>query len=266
MLTIPWQKRRKYRAAILLGGDLHLTAESRELLASCDFVAAADSGASYAREMLRIPDLAVGDFDSITNEDLNWLRQNKVPLYDYFVAKDETDAELAAYLLLAIEDVTQTDSLPDYFHDTHLSLLAGELWENTILRDDLELLFLGATGSRPDHMLANIALAEKLTEMGMSVLLSDGLSLFVPLCGESEAHILWPKEPQDKVEWLFSVLALSERVTNLSYRNVQFPVDKITISRGTSLGLSNRSVNSSVVDFNFSFASGSLLIIVTPED
>lgn len=266
MLTIPWQKRCKYRAGILLGGDFHPTGESTALLASCDFLAAADSGAAYAREMGRVPDLAVGDFDSITDSDLEWLQENDVPLYNYAADKDETDAELAAYLLLAMEDLTASNSFPDYFNDIHLSLIAHKSWENAKLRDDLELLFLGAAGSRPDHMLANIALARKLTEKGIPVLLSDGISLFVPLCGASEARILWPREPGEQQKWLFSALAQSDLVTDLSYDNVQFPVDKITIPRGTSLGLSNRSADPSQVDFNYSFASGSLLIIVTPED
>lgn len=266
MLTIPWQKRRKYRAAILLGGDFHQTLESKELLASCDSLAAADSGAAYARAIGRVPDLAVGDFDSITDEDMDWLSQNEVLTYRYAAGKDETDAELAAFLLLAMQVRTKSESSRDYFENSNLSLIADQSWNNAIIRDDLELLLLGATGSRPDHMLANIALSRKLTEKGIPVLLSDGISLFVPLCGASEARVLWPREPQNTVDWLFSALAMSDSVTDLSYQDVQFPVDNITIHRGTSLGLSNRCLDPKVVDFSFSLAEGSLLLIVTPED
>lgn len=267
LITLPWEKRKPYRAGILLGGDLYDTAESAALLASCDLLAVADSGAAHARLWQLEPDIAVGDFDSIAADDLLWLKERKIPLYQFAEAKDEADSELAAYLLLSDragcegkESVAATDTTIE------LSLIAGELWTKSRLRNDLELLFLGCTGSRPDHLLANLGLARVLTERGIPVLLSDGISLLVPLFGRDRVRILWPEKPIPEQKWLFSSIALSDLVTGITYQSAQFPVENYSLPRGTSLGLSNRGLSPHQVDFSLELESGSLMVIVTGED
>ncbi len=263
MITLPWEKRKPYRAGILLGGDLHDTAESASLLASCDLLAVADRGASYARQRQLEPDIAVGDFDSIAADDLLWLKGKKIPLYQFAEDKDEADSELAAYLLLSDEG---KESAPTAGIEPELSLIASGSWAKSRLRNDLELLFLGCTGSRPDHLLANLCLARVLTERGIPVLLSDGINLFVPLSGRDKVRILWPEKPSPEQRWLFSSISLSDLVTGITYKSARFLVENYSLPRGTSLGLSNRGLSSQQVDIGLRLESGSLMVIVTGED
>jgi len=268
LVTIPWEKRKPLRAGILLGGDLYPTRESDALLASCDLLVVADSGAAYARNRQLVPDLAVGDFDSIDPADLEWLQAENVPCYSFARDKDETDSELAAWLLLTSSLKTEKIDAAQRIQDlNNLSLIRSKSWDKIEPRADLELLFLGSTGSRPDHMLANIFLARKLVEKNIPVLLTDGISLFVLLSGSTKVRVKWPRKPdEDGVNWLFSSLVLSDQVTGLTYTGAAFPLTGITLERGTSLGLSNRGQDSRIVDFGLRIASGSLLIIVTRED
>ena len=87
-------------------------------------IVAADSGADHVYRAGRVPDIVVGDLDSITPTTLRELRTAGVEVREHPAAKDESDLELA--LLVAL------DAHPD-----RIVVLAGE-------------------GGRPDHQLANL--------------------------------------------------------------------------------------------------------------
>ena len=89
-----------------------------------------------------VPDLLVGDMDSISTEDKAWLASHHVPVQQFPAVKDQTDAELAIRAALTV--------LPEP-HGAH------------------ELLVAGAFGSRPDHVLANQLLAANLASRGLAL-------------------------------------------------------------------------------------------------
>ena len=90
-----------------------------------DCMVAADRGLEFCYRNRIQPDCIVGDFDSIAPEVIGYYRANKeIPIYTFNPVKDTTDTDIAL--------------------NQALKLGATEVY------------FLGATGSRLDHVLSNI--------------------------------------------------------------------------------------------------------------
>lgn len=132
------------RALIVTGGD----APSVELLkisaARADILIAADSGAEAVHRAGLIPDLLVGDMDSVTKETLLFYNTQNVKTCLHPVRKDDTDTALA--LSCALE----------------------------MGADELELL--GAGGGRCDHLMANWMLLLRMARCGVPCLMQDDVS------------------------------------------------------------------------------------------
>jgi len=128
------------KALILAGGDVFVTEVLKEQLKGIEFVIAADSGIRHAKELDLTPNLLVGDFDSITSEDMQLY--SHVPIVRHQPEKDDLDLELA------IEEVLKKGAD--------------------------ELIFVGATGSRLDQSLAAIMIAARHKEVFKHVKLYTG--------------------------------------------------------------------------------------------
>jgi thiamine pyrophosphokinase len=121
-----------------------------------DHIIAADRGYHYLKEMGIVPDHIVGDFDSLpAGERLP--DDPNIEIRRFRPEKDDTDTGIAA------------------------ALAAG-------LKSD-EVYFLGATGTRADHMIANIALLSVLAGRGITGHIVDAhnrISLLVRPCKDRE--------------------------------------------------------------------------------
>ncbi|MFI0608762.1 MAG: thiamine diphosphokinase [Anaerolineae bacterium] len=134
----------------------------RELLARSPLVVAADGGARLALAAGRMPDLVVGDGDSLADED--WAaaaaREASSPPFDrHPVNKDETDLELALMRAALLAPI------------------------------DAPIWVLGAWGGRIDHSLANLCLLAHPDLAGREVCLLDGDQRVWLLQGEAEQRI-----------------------------------------------------------------------------
>jgi thiamine pyrophosphokinase len=94
-----------------------------------DFVIGVDRAAYWLIRQGRIPDIAIGDFDSTTKQELNLIKKSIKTIKTYPKRKDKTDMELAI---------------------VHAAGLAPK-----------EVYILGATGRRLDHMLATLHMIDK---------------------------------------------------------------------------------------------------------
>lgn len=95
-----------------------------------DYIICADGGFDYMMKIDQVPNLVVGDLDSITKEGLEYINKYNIDLKRYPVMKNETDNELA------------TDEM--------------------IKKGIKDITFMGVVGSRYDHSLINIFLLRKL--------------------------------------------------------------------------------------------------------
>lgn len=113
---------------IFANGDIADVGWIRPYLAQATAIIAADGGARHVLALGRLPDVVVGDMDSLPPQLAEMLAQETaVPSFiRYPVHKDETDLELAL-------------------------LHAAQVYAD-------EMLVFGAFGGRVDHFLANISL------------------------------------------------------------------------------------------------------------
>lgn len=128
------------RILILSGGDPPEEAFFRRMLERADFLIAADRGAEFLRTHAIVPDLLVGDFDSISRETLTWM-EARTSVVHYDAVKDFTDTEAAM--------------------------------EEALRRSPKELHLFGCTGHRVDHFLGNLGLLARALEQGISAFLWD---------------------------------------------------------------------------------------------
>lgn len=130
------------RALIFANGVLPGLERIKSLIQPGDFLIAADGGSRYLKDLGLIPDLLIGDLDSVAADYLESLLGTSTKIKKFPVEKDETDLELA--LIHALD--------------------AGY----AIIR------ILGALGGRLDHTLGNISLLLRNDVIGSDVRLLDG--------------------------------------------------------------------------------------------
>ena len=114
------------RIVIFANGELPDLEVARALLQEDDYLIAADGGANYLMKMGILPEIVIGDLDSIDEDTLFELTTAEVDIEQYSEDKDETDIELA--LRYAVE-----------------------------LRPS-SILIVGALGGRLDQTLANLSI------------------------------------------------------------------------------------------------------------
>lgn len=185
---------------IVTGGRLDL-AFARSFLEKNKFdkVIAVDAGLASAEALGLIPDYIVGDFDTVDEAVLERFRK-----YPYIVwqqhkpEKNETDTELA--------------------RSTALTLGCGKI------------VFLGATGGRIDHMLANLDTLYACMESGVEAYLIDRQNRVCLLDGEKTftRDALWGK--------YISFLPYTEKITGITLKGFKYPLEDKDIIRGQEAG------------------------------
>ena len=145
------------RSIIVTGGPLgeeaaDLIKELKEQEGSV--LIACDGGCDLLARHDIVPDMAVGDMDSITDSGLEFISSNNVFTERYPVEKDWTDSEIA---------LSKTG--------------------------DDEVFLITPFSGRFDHTIANVQLALKLRSEGRKITVSDGITYCYPLCGEDHVDI-----------------------------------------------------------------------------
>ena len=186
------------RFTILLGGDLVATPALLRQAAGSRVIAA-DSGIRHAAALGVVPELWVGDFDSV--DDALAASWRHIPRRAFPAEKDKTDGELAVDAALAMGAT--------------------------------DLLLAGAFGgARADHAFLHMALALRLSDSGTDVLLASGIEEGRPLrAGERMAF-------DYAAGTLFSVLGFSD-LAGLSVDGARWPLDAVEVPFGSSLTISN---------------------------
>ncbi len=134
------------RFAILLGGELTVTARLRAQLKGARVIAA-DSGMMHASALRVVPELWVGDFDSAGSE--LTLQYRDVPREAFPAEKDETDGAIAVAAAIA--------------------------------RGATEIVLLGGLGGQTDHTAGLLGQSIAIARQGVACLLSSGIEEAWPL-------------------------------------------------------------------------------------
>ena len=186
-----------------------------------DIVAAVDSGLEFFLKAAEKPDVIVGDFDSVTQETLAFFKgQQGIDWVTLVPEKDDTDTEAA------IREV--------------------------IGRGCKRIHILGATGSRLDHVLANIGLLGLGFSCGVEILMVDSCNRIRMV----KKGISIPQKEQFG-EYV-SLLPFTSKVSGLTLKGMKYPLFQYEYSCFSSLGISNEIVEDVA---EISFTEGILLVI-----
>lgn len=167
-----------------------------------DRVIAVDGGLKAAKELGLVPDVIVGDFDSVDPAVLAFFRKLEHIVWEvHQPEKDDTDTELALKRAAAMG--------------------AGEI------------VILGATGGRLDHMIGNIQLLYPCLQKGIRASIVDPQNRLYLIDGE--------KIFNKKTVWgnYISFLPFTECVSKITLKGFKYPLENKDISVGTSLCISN---------------------------
>lgn len=185
---------------ILCGGRITDYSFMRKYLIGADFVISADSGARHCRGFNVIPDLLVGDFDSVSDADYRDLVSAGVEIAKFPVEKDMTDSELA--IDIALE------------------------------KGCSRVILLGALGTRLDHSVSNLFLLKKLLDRGAEGILADEnnearlIDSSVELDCEKGVFV--------------TLLPVAGSAMGVTTQGLYYPLENATLEVGSSWGVSNR--------------------------
>jgi thiamine pyrophosphokinase len=181
---------------VLTGGD-------RETIRTtpADFLIAADGGARYCLELGLVPQLVIGDFDSLSADELENLISQGARVERHPVDKDETDLELA----LRAAKRQKAD----------------------------EVIVLGALGERWDMSLANVLLIAHPEFRRLRVrMLADGQQVMLVQPG---ASCVLTGSPGDTV----SLLPLRGNAHGVKTDGLKYSLGEETLEFGYTRGISN---------------------------
>ncbi|MDF2473720.1 MAG: thiamine pyrophosphokinae [Anaerocolumna sp.] len=198
----------KNKHVLIITGGYFSTAFAREYVKEQNFdtVIAVDRGLAYALELGLYPNYILGDFDSVPGEVLlqyhNSLdKDNLVEFIKLKPEKDETDTQIAIELAIKLEAE--------------------------------EIVLLGATGKRIDHLLANIHLLSLTLNYNMKAYIVD----------EYNKLYLINKNTSLRKEELYgtyvSLVPFTDVVGGVTLEGFKYPLHKKDLYMGVSLGISN---------------------------
>ncbi|HHY35432.1 MAG TPA: thiamine diphosphokinase [Firmicutes bacterium] len=170
-------------------------------------IVAADSGMAVLSKMGIVPDVLLGDFDSLDQSVVRDAERAGVFVLRFPVEKDKTDTELALDFLLE-----------QGFDEARLVGALG--------------------GPRLDHELSNIFLLEKYIKQGLRVTIVHP-GIFVAILSGHDGRWCWIDVPGGKGDWV-SLFPITELVTGVTLQDLKFPLRDATLRRGSTLSVSNQ--------------------------
>lgn len=211
---------RKNKILIATGGLIDLEfLSSLALKEQYSLIIAADKGLLALDRLGILPDLILGDFDSAGTDILDKYRKKSIPVNIYPPQKDMTDTQIA---------------------------LEWALLQNPSVID-----IVGATGTRMDHTMANIGLLlMALQKQADARLLDPNNKIYL----KNKSFII--KKDRQHGEFI-SLLPFSYQVKGLKLHGFKYPLDGITLTLGSSLGISNELLED---EGNVEFEEGILLV------
>ena len=189
------------RALIFANGIMERPKTIVPEITTSDLIIAADGGCLHCKTLGLIPNVIIGDFDSLSAEEIANYQQAGSKLIRYPAHKDETDLELA--LLYANE------------------------------QDIEEVLILGALGARWDMTLANLLLPTQPVFNNMNVRLLDGTQELTLLRGGDSLSL--EGRPGDMV----SLIPLSGDAYGITTIGLEYPLNNENLLLGSPRGVSN---------------------------
>ena len=191
----------KNRVVVALNGELKGDVEEyKKLIGEKDILfIAADGGALFLESIGFLPDVIIGDFDSLTKTQYQRYEKMGVKIIKYPVEKDETDGELA------------------------LQYCRQRGFDNIII--------IGFAGGRLDQQLANIFLLEYAFRNGITVFIKEP-GLEMGIIGRRKVFF-------KKIGAGLSLIPLDEKVIGVTIKGCKYVLKAGSLLRYKTRGISN---------------------------
>ena len=189
------------RAFIFGNGRIHPDTDAEKRIHPDDTVIAADGGALHCIEKGIVPDIVIGDFDSLPQISLEHLRKCGSEIVQYPERKDQTDMELAL--------------------------------DRALEKNAEEIIILGALGGRWDMTIANLMLLSRSETAHCRICLIDGRQEMELIRGGQQIQIRGQKG--DTV----SLIPLVQDAQGISLEGLEYPLCNETLKLGSTRGISN---------------------------
>jgi thiamine pyrophosphokinase len=184
---------------IIIVGNGTFSKKILALIQPRDYVIGVDRAAYWLIREGRIPDTAIGDFDSVTEEKLSRIKEAVPSIKQYSKDKDQTDMELAV--------------------------------RHAIGKKPSAVLILGGTGSRLDHTMATWQLLDSLLTADIPHVLINKTNR-IRLIGRGKTVI-------EKASYRYiSILPYTKSIL-FSLTGFRYDLPKTKFFRGTTRGVSN---------------------------
>lgn len=190
-----------------------------------EFIIGVDRGLTFLYDHGIKPDYIVGDFDSAPRELVNYFREElNVPIREFNPVKDASDTEIALRLCL--------------------DLKRKEIW------------ILGGTGSRIDHLWANVQCLQISLEAGADARIVDSHNRIRLI----DNDITLKKE--EAFGPYFSLFPLEMPVDGLTIQGAKYPLKNHILKPNDSLCVSNEFKEDEV---KISFSYGKIILMETKD-
>jgi len=166
-----------------------------------DYVICADGGLEKAANLGVVPNVILGDFDSVDPIVLKKYQSMNIETKKFPAEKDYTDMELS--IEFAIE----------------------KGYENIVL--------IGASGSRLDHSMANIMLLEKYFKLGIKIEMIDNNNKIKIISDNTDLYL------NNKENYFVSIVPVDDLISGLTLEGFKYPLDEVIVKRGSTLCVSN---------------------------
>ncbi len=161
------------------------------------FIIAVDGGLNHLDSLQVKPDVIIGDFDSV--DQTIFKRYKDVETYSHPTRKDRTDSEIAI----------------DYAID----------------QEPKEVILMGMTGHRIDHMITNIHLLKRFWNRGILAYVLDKNNRIYYSNGDIELN--------GNIGDFLSIIPITQNVTKVKTFGLEYPLNNETLYFHESRGVSN---------------------------
>ncbi|MDC3416437.1 thiamine diphosphokinase [Aquibacillus salsiterrae] len=191
--------------AIVAGGPKNLIPDLNHYRLAVDYWIGADLGALLLVNAGIKPNLAVGDFDSITPDEKKLVQKVAIQFEEHPVEKDKTDLELA--ILHAIKQKAS------------------------------RILLFGVTGGRLDHSMASIQLLYRLLKKNI-------IGIIIDTYNWSELYFPGVHEIVNDSNYThLSFLPFTKEAVGITLSGFYYPLSNETIDWGSTLCISNKLIS-----------------------
>lgn len=186
-------------AVIICNGSIIDYSYYKKYFRNAPFIICADGGARHLKMLGVKPDILLGDFDSISNEDLDYYKSLGVELLKYPPEKDMTDTDIAVSTAV---DLGYKD-----------------------------IIIIGGMGTRFDHSLANVFLLKGMLDIGIRGCVVNEYNEIYLIDDKIKID--------SEIGFKLSLIPISETVEGITSTGLYYQLNGDTIKIGESRGVSN---------------------------